>query len=381
MGQNFLATNVYDEAIRRINFVYDHCDDVIVSSSGGKDSTVLYELTKMVARQRNRLPLKVYWLDQEAEWKATEDYMHSVMYDPEVTPYWFQIPFRLTNSLSFKDNFLNVWAEADRAVWVRDQDPISIKLNPTKYDRFHDLVENLPAYCDCADKKHVGVLVGMRITESNNRRMAITESKAKFKGITWCRSPIKNTRVFWPIYDWTNGDIWTALGSNEWKYNVIYDQFYRYGMAGNKMRVSALIHETAWHNIEQLQEVEPRLYDKFLRRVHGVNAFSHFKREIMPTKLPSLFASWLEYRDYLLEALIEPEHWDIFRKRWTGQDEDRWHAAHVREIMVNDIDGTINANYRSTFKLQDGSKDGGYYKVEKNKRRLDYERRMREQGQ
>ena len=37
--------------------------------SGGKDSAVLFNLAMTVAKERNRLPLKVFWLDQEAEWK------------------------------------------------------------------------------------------------------------------------------------------------------------------------------------------------------------------------------------------------------------------------------------------------------------------------
>jgi hypothetical protein len=30
MGQNYLATTVFDEAIKRLNFIFNHCDYVIV---------------------------------------------------------------------------------------------------------------------------------------------------------------------------------------------------------------------------------------------------------------------------------------------------------------------------------------------------------------
>jgi len=46
----------------------------IVSMSGGKDSAVIFELAKLIAAELGRLPLKCFWLDQEAEWLATEDY-------------------------------------------------------------------------------------------------------------------------------------------------------------------------------------------------------------------------------------------------------------------------------------------------------------------
>jgi predicted phosphoadenosine phosphosulfate sulfurtransferase len=362
MPMNYLPKTVIEAAIERINFVFDECDDVSVSMSGGKDSTVLFNLAREVARERGRLPIKVFWLDQEAEWQATEDYMRTIMYDPEVQPFWFQIPFRLTNSLSFRDNYLYCWREADREKWIREQDPISIKVNPTAYDRFGDLINWLPSHCDFAGKKHVGVLVGMRVDESPNRRQAITQHAASYKGITWAHKTLRgNTRVFWPIYDWSSSDIWTAIAQHDWKYNTVYDQFYRYGLKTPQMRVSALIHETAWTSIERLQEVEPRMYNRYLNRVNGVNCFAHFKREIMPSALPALFRDWREYRDYLLENLIEPKHHEVFKRRWHSQDGEEWWKTHVKEIMVNDIDGTINDNVKSANKLRERSAKGGLY--------------------
>lgn len=54
----YLQNNVFDEALERLRMIFDGHDDVIVSMSGGKDSTVLFRMALMVAQERGRLPLK-----------------------------------------------------------------------------------------------------------------------------------------------------------------------------------------------------------------------------------------------------------------------------------------------------------------------------------
>lgn len=360
MARTYLDQTVYEAALERVRFVYAECDDIIVSMSGGKDSTVLFHLASIVAAETGRFPVKVFWLDQEAEWKATETYMRSVMYSAEVLPFWFQIPFRLTNSLSFRDNFLHCWDAKQRDSWIREQDPISKKENPTRFDRYHDLVAHLPLHCENSRCRHIGVLVGLRAEESLNRYATTMFSDYHYKGRTWCKKPVGASQVFWPIYDWKDADIWTCIAKNRLEYNRVYDYFYQFGVKSKDMRVSALIHETAWHAIERLHEVEPEMYNRYLGRVNGVNCFNQFGKEIMPKSLPPQFRSWLEYRDYLLENLIEPGHRHIFVNRWKKQSGDAWYKAHITEIMVNDIDGTKNDNMRSTLNVRRKNKTVDY---------------------
>lgn len=360
----YSSKNVFEEALDRIRFVYDNCDDVIVSMSGGKDSTVLFHLTLIVAKERGKLPLKVFWLDQEAEWQNTVEYMSKIMRMPEVEPYWFQIPFDFTNSLSQQNNFLRVWDEEREDEWIHPKDDISIKENPSKYRRFHELVTRLPGHC--TEGQHCAVLVGMRISESLNRRVAILNKPSQYKGITWCRKPNGRTRVFWPIYDFQHEDIWAAIAKNRWDYNRIYDLLYKNGVAKKDMRVSALIHETSWHAIEFLQEFEPQVYNRFTDRVHGVGTFSHMENEIMVRTLPFAFRDWREYRDYLLVNLVKPEYHELFMRRWANQNEEEWYRVHVSEILVNDIDGTLNANARSRINMNRlKGKNNKYYNRDK----------------
>ena len=203
----------------------------------------------------------------------------------------------------------------------------------------------------------------MRISESLNRKMAIAHGKAKFRGETWCQVEHDGFQVFWPIYDFSNDDIWTAIAKNHWKYNKVYDVMYRWGVSKPQMRVSALIHETAWHSIEMLQEFERDTYNRFCARIPGVSTFNHGFDEggIVPKMLPFAFKDWKEYRDYLLVNITKPEYWDLFNKRWQGQDGDDWYKVHVKEIILNDIDGTNNDNADRRFKKNARSGVGGEY--------------------
>ena len=201
------------------------------------------------------------------------------------------------------------------------------------------------------------------MTESPRRRMSITGTAAKWHGITWCTNPIGNTRKFWPIYDFTDDDVWTAIAKNHWKYNEVYDIMYRWGVPKKMMRVSALIHETAWHSLEMLQEFEPKTYNRFVARVPGTHTFNHAFDEsgIVPRVLPFAFKDWREYRDYLLEHITKPEYKELFRKRWEGQDSEEWYRIHVKEVIINDIDGTVNDNEK--YKQNSKVRLGGKYKL------------------
>ncbi len=355
--------NVFEEALERIEFVYDNHDDVIVSMSGGKDSTTLLELTRMVAAKKGRLPVKVFWLDQEAEWKATRDYMDMVMRTDYVIPFWYQIPFDFTNSLSFNSNFLRIWDPEQKEKWIHPQVDISIKENPTEYNRFHEVINWIPSYI--SKEPQVACLIGMRVSESMVRRATILFKGACYKGITWCKKNNGNTRVFYPIYDFTDDDIWITIARNKLAYNKIYDYQYRWGASRRAMRVSALIHETAWHSIEMLQEFEPETYNRFFNRISGTPCFNHFGNEIRIKRLPVAFKDWKEYRDYLLVNLVQEKYWELFRRRWSKQHGDDWYRVHIDELMVNDIDGTINSNYASKDRTERNKKNGLYSNREK----------------
>ena len=345
--------NVYDEALDRIRLIFDEFPIVVVSFSGGKDSTVLMELTIQVAKERNRLPQRVMWLDQECEFQATEDYVRRTMYREDVLPMWYQIPFRLLNATSGTDMWLNVWGEGES--WAREQDPISIKKNTFGTDRFRHLLEAIIKKTFPGQK--VAAFRGVRTEESPGRFMALT-LEPTYKWITWGATIDKKNEQFNfdPLYDWSYIDIWKAIWENKWDYNVHYNELFKYGTPIRNMRVSNYHHETAVHSLFMLQEIEPETYERATPRISGLDTAGKMGREdwFVP-ELPFMFIDWLEYRDYLLENLIvDTEVREKFRKYFIHLETDysrsvgtNMYRAHINSILCNDIDMTKLKNWES----------------------------------
>ncbi len=249
----YKKNTVFEESLNRIRYLFDEFDDVVVSYSGGKDSTVVFNLALKVAEEKGRLPLKVFWLDQEAEWQAVVDHMRDMMNNPKVEPLWYQIPFKIFNATSSLERWVIAWEEGKE--WIRPKEPKSYTENDYGTDRFFDL---FGAIAKKDFKKKTCFIGGVRAEESPGRNASLTQSST-YKFITWGkRLNIElDQYTFYPIYDWSYTDIWKAIHDNKWSYAKVYDYQYIYGVNVQDMRVSNLHHETALKNLFYLDGNNP----------------------------------------------------------------------------------------------------------------------------
>jgi predicted phosphoadenosine phosphosulfate sulfurtransferase len=339
MAKVFLDQTVYAAAQERIALVFDAFETVEVSVSSGKDSTVLYHLALAEARRRNR-KIGVFFLDQEAEYAASISVIEQMMTAPDVVPLWYQVPIKMTNATSFKEEFLYAWEPG--ATWMREKNPLAIHELAEEYpQRFYDFFQ----WREKQARQPTAFLIGLRAEESLNRFRSVVKNPG-WNDVKWStKTGSPSSFRFYPIYDWSMGDVWKFIDDEDVPYNQIYDKMFAANHNYyNTLRVSNLIHEKSFSCLTYLQELEPSTFDALIKRLAGTHTASIYAREglmFAAKTLPASFSTWLAYRDYLLET-TPTAHKDRFVSRFSGQEQsEEVYRQQVRQIMINDFENSV----------------------------------------
>jgi predicted phosphoadenosine phosphosulfate sulfurtransferase len=354
--QTYVDKSVLEAARERISFIFDSFEQIIVSASGGKDSSVLAHLALVEAHKRGR-KIGIYFLDEEVVYQSTIDQIEGLMksYPENINPLWLQLEFKLTNSASTTEGQLMCWEQGKHKLWMRPKKPPTTSIHyrmwpletQTVRDKnkgfgFYDVIENFER---CY--KNTAFLVGLRAAgESPNRWRAVTKNPVDFGGkkVYWGTKKGENFALY-PIYDWNFHDVWRYIYDERLPYSKIYDMQFKKGYPINQMRVSSLIHERAFKSIVDLPEFEPKTYDRLLKRVKGISLVQETGKAaklFAARKLPKNFKSWVTYRDFLLQTHADQEHVGIFQNRFTRHLSNE-HVARqqCRQLILNDYENNL----------------------------------------
>lgn len=351
--QVYTKETVLSAAQRRIKFIFDHFETIIVSISGGKDSEVLAHLALLEANRRGR-KIGLFFLDEEAMYQSTAEMVEYLMnlFPENTNRLWLQIPFDLTNATSFQESQLRCWEPGQHKHWMRQKGRNNIFAKPWdesdekfrsgyKWLDFYGVIENFER---CY--KNAAFLVGERGTESPNRWRSVSKNPVEIGGqrIYWGTQRGDNV-LLKPIYDWNFHDVWKYIYDNKLKYSKIYDFQFKKGYPINEMRISSLIHERSFKSLCDLPEFEPKTYEKLCKRIKGI-AFAQetgkSAKMFKARKLPKNFKSWIKYRDFLLETYPHTDKKEIFAKRFAKHLTNEYVARQqCRQLILNDYENNV----------------------------------------
>ncbi len=279
--------NVLKASISRIKKVFDDFENIYISFSGGKDSSVMTHLVLDEAKKRNR-KVGLLIIDLEAQYEDTIKHIEIMveLYKDYIDLHWVCIPLLLRNAVSNYEPRWICWEENKKDIWVRKK-PKYAK-NISDYDfyvpnmEFEEFMVIFGEWYRDKKKGLTGAFIGIRSDESLHRYRAIVSRKEGLihKDYKWTTKISKNLYNLYPIYDWKTEDIWVYHGKHpENPHNEIYDKMTRAGVKLSQQRLCQPYGDDQRRGLWLYHILEPETWYKIVNRVNGVNSGSLYIQE------------------------------------------------------------------------------------------------------
>lgn len=281
MSKVYLEKNVLDAAIERLEMIFDNFENIYISVSGGKDSSVMVQLANMVAKKKNK-KFDVMYIDFEAQYKHTIDHIYELKELSQIRDFYhFCLPIALRNAVSILQPKWICWEEKVKELWIREMPEDAININNCPFNWFkegEEFEDFILEFADWYQKKwgtSVACGIGIRADESLNRfrTIAFPENKVTYKNYNWTtKIKYKDRHIdvynFYPIYDWRTEDIWGAVSRLDLKYNYIYELMYKNGLSIHEQRLCQPFGDDQKNGLDQFKALEYETWGKILNRVN-----------------------------------------------------------------------------------------------------------------
>ena len=335
MKKIYQEENVYDATIKRLEFIFNEFENVLVSFSGGKDSGVLLNLAYDYAKKNGMLEkLGMYYMDYEADYNQTDEFVSRTFNDnfPEIKKYRLCLPIHAQCSCSMSEQYWTPWEKSKQDIWVKQMpdSPYVINEDNCPFDFVPGTygAETRTDFTKWFSKEYgkTAVLVGIRCDESLNRLAILTSTQRvnMYKGTRYSKKVDDLTYSFYPLYDWRTEDIWTANGKFGYDYNKAYDLMYMAGMNPAEMRIASPFHSCGQKQLSLYKAFSPDNWSRMVSRVNGVNFTAIYGGTTAMgwkniTK-PDHF-TWEQYANFLLSTLPEETREKYLKKI----EKSKWH--------------------------------------------------------
>ncbi|MCQ2113337.1 MAG: phosphoadenosine phosphosulfate reductase family protein [Bacteroidaceae bacterium] len=252
--------DVVQATTQRIKNAFGNGCKVYLSFSCGKDSlcmaNITYELIRM--GEINPKQLTVVFVDEEGLYKsmveAAERWRKKFL-SVGAEFLWLCLPFKqvsVLNHLSVTESWIT-WEPGKEDVWMRKPPPYAIM--HSKYIKRPGQM-NYQSFCGVAFADGIQ-MIGLRTTESVTRYKSI--ARANMNGLV-------SGGKFYPIYDWTDTDVWMYIRDHNLEFPEIYMRLYEAGVQKSALRLCAFFGDMTTQGLRWVAETDPELWQRIERR-------------------------------------------------------------------------------------------------------------------
>lgn len=314
--KKYIDLSVLDAAKYRIEKTFDEFEQVYVSFSGGKDSTVMLHLVMEEAIKRG-VKVGVLIIDLEAQYSDTIDHLKRCItfYEKHIDLHWVCAELLLRNAVSNFQPKWCCWESGKESIWVREMPACAADLS--QYDFYApkmEFEEFMVLWGEWYSKgKKTAAMIGIRSDESLHRYRAIVSDKNGlcYNGLKWTTKLNRLLFNVYPIYDWKTEDIWVFLGKNKHlSSNAVYSKMSMAGVKISQQRLCQPYGDDQRKGLWLYHILESDTWYKLINRVSGVNSGALYIQEngnmtgynhvTKPTNM-----TWKEYTNLLLSTMPE----------------------------------------------------------------------------
>lgn len=255
------SIDVVKAAEIRITNVFNNGLPVFMSFSGGKDSLCMAQLVyNLVQRGKiNPSQLVVQFIDEEAIFPCIEKTVKNwrkrfILMGAKFEWYCLEVRhYNCFNELSNDESFI-CWDREKEDAWVRQPPSFAIRSHPLLKPRVETYQDFLPRTCQSGI-----TMTGIRTAESVQRLQNIATMTRAGKTMT------AKHQIF-PIYDWTNNDVWLYLLNEHVEIPDIYLYLWQAGTRKGQLRVSQFFSIDTARSLVKMNEYYPDLMERVIRR-------------------------------------------------------------------------------------------------------------------